>query len=247
MNETAARSSLDWLVVGGGLHGVHLATRLIGEAEVDPTRLRILDPEEDLLGRWRALTAVTGMSHLRSPGVHHLDLEPFSLIHLAGNRRCRTRGLLRTRYECPALDLFNVHCDGVLERFGLRQLHLRDSAAHIEPGPSSVRVTTGAGELLETRRVILAIGQDALPTWPTWAPRDEPRIRHIFDRLPGCPSSTCGGGARRILVVGGGISAAQVALRLVGGGHAVTLLMRHALRIHRFDSDPGWLGPRLMP
>ena len=45
-------------------------------------------------------------------------------------------------------------------------------------------------------------------------------------------------------MVGGGISAGQVALRLVTEGHRVSLASRHALRTHQFDSDPGWLGPR---
>ena len=46
------------------------------------------------------------------------------------------------------------------------------------------------------------------------------------------------------MVVGGGISAGHVALRLLDAGHRVHLLSRHALRTHRFDSDPGWLGPK---
>ena len=47
-------------------------------------------------------------------------------------------------------------------------------------------------------------------------------------------------------MVGGGISAAQVALRLVGEGQEVHLISRHPLRKHQFDSDPGWLGPKYM-
>jgi hypothetical protein len=46
------------------------------------------------------------------------------------------------------------------------------------------------------------------------------------------------------VVVGGGISAGHVALRLLGEGHHVHLVSRHALRQHQFDSDPGWLGPK---
>ena len=84
-------SSVDWLIVGGGIHGVHVAARLIGEGGLDASQVRILDPGEDLLERWCRCTEATGMSHLRSPGVHHLDLEPFSLVHFAGSRRNRRR------------------------------------------------------------------------------------------------------------------------------------------------------------
>jgi cation diffusion facilitator CzcD-associated flavoprotein CzcO len=45
--------SIEWLIIGGGIHGVHLAARLIGEAGVAPDQLRIVDPADRLLARWR--------------------------------------------------------------------------------------------------------------------------------------------------------------------------------------------------
>jgi len=36
--------SLDYLIVGAGLHGVHLALALLGGAKVERERLRLLDP-----------------------------------------------------------------------------------------------------------------------------------------------------------------------------------------------------------
>ena len=234
--------TLQWLIVGGGIHGVHLAARLIGDGGVDGSQIRILDPGPDLLCRWRSLTQVTGMSHLRSPGVHHLDLEPFSLTRFAGSRRHRRPGLLRAPYDRPALHLFDTHCEQVMERFGLRDLHLRGAAERCEPGPDGVRVFTSEGRRIEAVRVVLAIGASGQPAWPDWAPKGERRVQHIFD--PGLvwlrPEENC-------LVVGGGITAVQVALRLVREGRKVHLLTRHPLRVHAFDSDPGWLGPKLMP
>ena len=35
---------LDWLIVGGGIHGVHLAVKLLAEGGVSASRLRIVDP-----------------------------------------------------------------------------------------------------------------------------------------------------------------------------------------------------------
>ena len=69
--------SIDWLIIGGGIHGVHIAARLLGETDINPEQIRIVDPGERLLERWQTSTATTGMSHLRSPSVHHL-----SLIHI---------------------------------------------------------------------------------------------------------------------------------------------------------------------
>ena len=36
--------ALDWLIIGGGIHGMHIAARLLGESGVAPERLRIVDP-----------------------------------------------------------------------------------------------------------------------------------------------------------------------------------------------------------
>ena len=237
---------LDWLIIGGGVHGVHLAVRLLGETGVDASRLAILDPAERLLDRWRTFTAATGMTHLRSAGVHHLDIEPGSLKRMAGSRRLRPIGLLRGRYDRPALDLFNAHCDRVIERFGLASRHLRGLAERLQPKRGHVHVTLRDGRQIEAKRVVLAIGAGCQPEWPAWAPRDSHRIQHIFSGNED-GSTTRLGSVARLIVVGGGISAAQVALRHVDAGRSVTLVSRHRFRVHHFDSDPGWLGPKLMP
>ncbi|MEM9291689.1 MAG: FAD/NAD(P)-binding protein [Acidobacteriota bacterium] len=262
-------NSIDWLIIGGGIHGVHLAARLVGEAKIDSARLKILDPGPRLLHHWRTFSAATGMTHLRSPVVQHLDLEPFSLRRYAGTRRDRAPGVLKGQYDRPSLGIFNAHCDSVIERFGLAGRHLRDQALHIDPSTDGVRVRTCSGESLEAERVLLAIGTSHQPEWPEWAPRNEPRIQHVFDseqletkllgpklnptmgptqgRVQGPAQGPIQDKVKRLLVVGGGISAAQVALRLVAEGHLVDLVSRHPFRVHEFDSSPGWLGPKLMP
>lgn len=235
---------LDWLLIGGGIHGVHIAARLIGEAGADPGRLRILDPGAGLLSRWRACTAATGMSHLRSPSVHHLDLDPRSLDRFAGEPGGSGPGLFAPPYKRPSLRLFNDHCDHVIATFGLAPLQVRARARRIAPSGDHVRVETSAGDELRAARVVLAIGTGDQLQRPPWAPAGaDPRIRHIFDpdfRLD--EDMRC----KEVVVVGGGISAAQVALWLGGGPGRVHMVSRHAPREHQFDSDPGWLGPKLM-
>ncbi len=239
--------ALDWLIVGGGLHGVHLAACLIGRGGVPRERLRILDPGAALLERWRECTAITGMSHLRSPSVHHLDLHPWSLQNFAGKRKNRPAGLFAFPYDRPALSLFDAHCDQVLDEYGLRALHLRDRAVscELDCDREGAVVRTAGGAELVAREVVLAIGASDQPHWPAWAPRALPRVQHVFEAgFSGWPEVDA---PREVVaVVGGGISAAQVALRLAAEGHAVHLVARHALREHQFDSDPGWVGPKLM-
>ena len=77
---------------------------------------------------------------------------------------------------------------------------------------------------------------------------DEPdqggaQVQHIFDE--GFLRQPLARG-EQALVVGGGISAQQTALALATdapGG--VSLLSRHGFRLHDFDIDSGWMGPRL--
>ncbi|MEO1368384.1 MAG: FAD/NAD(P)-binding protein, partial [Acidobacteriota bacterium] len=147
---------LDVVIIGGGIHGVHLAARFVGEVGLVPERLVIVDPGPSLLERWRTFTAVTGMIHLRSPGVHNIDVEPFSLIKDAGRRSRRPRGVLFPPYDLPALDFFNQHCLGVIERHGLADRHLRGLAVEITPQSDHVRVGLDDGRSLEARRVVLA-------------------------------------------------------------------------------------------
>ncbi|MEM6704397.1 MAG: FAD/NAD(P)-binding protein [Acidobacteriota bacterium] len=233
---------LDWLIVGGGIHGVHIAARLIADAGVDRKALRIVDPGQRLLSRWRTCTAVTGMKHLRSPVVHHIDLEPWALENFAGDHGGRALGLFAAPYDRPALDLFNDHCDHVVETFGLADLHIRDRATTCSVDCDQVTVQLASGQAVTARNIVLALGAGERPEWPDWAPREDERIAHVFDpdfdRWPDSPET--------VAVVGGGISAGQVALRLLDEGHRAHLVSRHPLRRHQFDSDPGWLGPKFM-
>ncbi len=235
--------TLDWLIIGGGIHGVHIAARLIGEAGVAPDRLRIVDPADRLLARWRTSTATTGMTHLRSPSDHHVDLNPRSLQRFAFEWKSQQPELFARPYNRPALDLFNAHCDHVVEAFGLAERHIKDRAASCVIDGDGVAVClSGEGEL-EAHNVVLAIGATEQPEWPEWAPRSHERVHHIFESgFDGWPPLA----PETIAVVGGGLSAVQVALRLDNEGHQVHLISRHALRQYQFDSDHGWLEPKLM-
>ena len=232
---------LDWLVIGGGPHGVHAAARLIGEAGVCPDRVRILDDEDQLLARWRRCARNTGMRYLRSPAVHHLDLSSSSLQHFVKAKKGSRFPRPFTRpYSRPSLEVFDRHSDEVIARFGLEALHVRGRATSLAITEDSVRVGVMAAPdaenppEIEARQVILALGAPSEPAWPSWA-RDlrekagesgtPPPIDHIFD--PGFQLDEEFEG-EEVAVVGAGISGVQVAVRLARAGRRVVLLSRHA-------------------
>ncbi|MFM2153909.1 MAG: hypothetical protein RL199_2344 [Pseudomonadota bacterium] len=231
----------DWLIVGGGVHGPHLSLVL---QRSGAGSVRVLDPHEEPLAVFWRVTSATGMEFLRSPDVHHLDLPPHALKAFAKTGRGRRLARFLAPYARPGLALFRAHVDAHVADQGLDRLRLRGSACGLARIEGGWRVETRSHGELEARRLVLALGLSESPSVPEWAEEGCQRgfARHLFD--PAFDRGAYVG--QRVAVVGGGISAAQVACRLASEGATVTLLTRHAPRLHRFDSDPVWLGPTAM-
>lgn len=232
-----------WIIVGGGIHGCHLAVRLLSELRLPREQLTIIDPRPNLLAAWKSRTAATGMEFLRSPAVHHIDQDASALRRFS--RRFRRSGaqLFTPPYERPSLELFNAHSDAVIERYRLEDLHLKAMVRCMDLTARGVEVVTECGKRMTADRAILALGAPADLAWPDGLPRDDERIGHVFDGGRAWPEV---GQELEVAVLGGGLTAAQVAMRLVKEGHRARIVARHALREHQFDSDPGWLGPKYM-
>lgn len=235
---------LDWLIIGGGVHGTHISRVLTQRGGVAPDRLRVLDPHAEPLARWHACVHNTGMTFLRSPAAHNIDVQPADLHHFA---EYEVKDARYTRpYHRPSTELFRQHCDAVIDRGGLGALRITGTAHRLTCGPAAMRVETDCGEI-ETRRVVLALGASEAPSWPDWARslrRVAPVIDHVFD-----PHYTRDMRVtwQHLVVIGGGITAAQTAITMARARPGtVTLLTRHAARVAQFDSDICWIGERCL-
>ena len=237
---------LEWLIVGGGVHGTHLSLHLTRGLGIPRDRVRVLDPHPSPLARWDACTDNAGMAFLRSPYVHQIDLPAYSLMHFAKSRRGRALRRFIEPYFRPSTALFRAHAGHVIEKNRLAEMRVLGSARGLARCSGGVRVETERGSL-ESRRVLLAISAGDMPLWPAWA-RELSEvgapIEHVFApsfsraRIPAFS---------RAIVVGGGITGAQLAVALAERAPgAVTLLSPHAPRVHQFDSDPGWIGPKYL-
>lgn len=226
----------EWLIVGAGLHGAHIAIRLL-EGGVPPSDIVLLD-SRPLFHRWRERTSRLQMSHLRSPSVHHIGAAPFDLEQFAGKRRRRSHGF-RGPYSRPALSLFDAHCDRVASDYALHAMLYRAHATGCEIESSRVTVHCACGASVRTKKAVLAIGVTA-PARPDGVCS---HARHVFDeRSVELPERS----AEPVVVLGAGVTGAQLALALVARGNRVELVSRHALRVASFDSDPCWIGPSCM-
>lgn len=237
---------LEWLIIGGGIHGTYLSYVLTHVAGVSASRLRVLDPYATPLALWEQFTTNVGMEFLRSPVVHNLDPDPQALVKFAHTAAGLPHARFTEPYRRPALDLFRAHTQHLIEHQRLRELRVQGRARRLQRYADGFRVETADGDLT-ARRVLLALGVTEQPYWPEWAQTLRATgapITHIFDiacRRSELPTS------QQTVVIGGGISAAQTALALAHQAPGqVTLVMRHPLRVHQFDSDPGWLGPKYL-
>ncbi len=230
---------LDWLIIGGGIHGVHLAFALT-QYGVPRDRLRVVDPHPRLLMRWQHVTTNTGMTFLRSPLVHHLHTDPRALSVFGRIHEQAPYTRFIPTYSRPSLELFNRHCAYLIDKYQLDTLHIQALAQRIEQISGGWRVHTDQGSI-DTRRVIVAIGMDhtllAYPDWAQRLQRDNQAVNHLFE--PGFHLSDVPHG-EEIAVIGGGISAAQASTALAGRDSHVWMISRHMSRIHDFDSDPCW-------
>ena len=237
---------LDWLILGGGIHGTHLSLLLTREGGCRPDSVRVLDPHPVPLAAWTQRALNVGMRYLRSPGPYHLDTDPMALQYFLPEVPDLRQNAFLEPYRRPSLALFSAHAGRVIEAHGLQGLRLRGTAQGLRIKPGHVEVETRTG-VVAARRVVLATGGCEACVWPDWARKLRAAglpVRHVFEpgfRRENVPAW------RQLVVVGGGISAHQLALALARrqpGG--VTLVLRHAPRVHLLDSDPGWSTPRLL-
>jgi hypothetical protein len=234
---------LEWLIIGAGVHGVHLGVHLRARG-VPADALCLLDPAPRPLAAWERRAAATGMRYLRSPMVHHLDVDPFALVRFA--QGWRGAAPFSPPYDRPAVALFSAHNAALIGAHGLESAHsqARARAARRVPGGWSVETDRGA---LTARRLVLAMGGHDRLAVPGWAGRlvaGGADVRHVFDEGYQHPAPSAD--PRPWIVLGGGLSAVQTALQLRARGLRTVLLSRHALRERQFDSDPGWMGPRFL-
>jgi hypothetical protein len=91
---------LEWLIIGGGIQGTYLSHLFTNHLGISRKHLRVLDPYGEPLAVWRHPTANCGISHLRSPATHNIDLGIMSL-----HRFIRSRGgPQRATLSSPIID-----------------------------------------------------------------------------------------------------------------------------------------------
>lgn len=223
------------VIVGGGLHGIHVAARLLEETEIEHRQLRIVDFNRELAVNFRKKATQCGMMSMRSSYLDHVGVHPFELEMFAAQQN-RTDELFET-YDYPhrpSLSLFLDHVDYVIDTYDLDDLHIRARVTGLNETEDGVAIETDDG-IINAYRCVLAIGHGNRYTRPSWtAALDESTVDHVWDTSFGLDDYG------QTIVIGGGVTAAQTALALSDRGNDVTLLTRSGLTERTIEGDQKW-------
>lgn len=258
-----AHRNIPITIIGGGIHGVSIALRLLREMPTAAKQLAIVDRHPQPLTQWRDKTKRQGMTFLRSPAVHHISADALGIVEYA-ERHNRTSELAPP-YAQPSTQLFWDFCTDTLSSVGAgfpcpmdSQIHPTHHSIYYQFEVAKLRWDKGAGEFpfrlistnkegFRSRCVILAIGADDCtyvpPAFTKWQRQFPDKVIHASQFSVLAMEETP---PAQIVIVGGGLTAGTLAKSISEHGHTVALIARNQLRTEQFDFPPVWLGPKAL-
>ena len=252
-----AHRNIPITIIGGGIHGVSIAIRLLREVPTAANRLAIVDRHPLPLTQWQRKTERQGMTFLRSPAVHHITPDALGIVEYA-ERHNRTDELAPP-YSQPSTRLFRDFCADTLSSVRAGSLCPPKHNIYHQFEVAKLRWDKGAGKfpfrLISTNNtgfrsscVILAIGADDCayvpPAFMQWQRQYPETVLHASQFTVGSEGKQDSG--IKIVIVGGGLTAGTLARSLSERGHHVVLIARKALKTEQFDFPPIWLGPKAL-
>lgn len=154
-------------VVGFGPHGVAAAAALAARG----ARVIVVDPAEAPLAAWSRRAAGIGMDRMRSPWVHHVEVDPMALIRFGGADPPWAG-------STPSVADFEAHAVSVAALCPLQHIRDRVIGLHRDDGPVAVigsgyTATTAARALLRAGCTVdlfapsglYAVPDDVDPGW----------------------------------------------------------------------------------
>ncbi|MBS3940032.1 MAG: SidA/IucD/PvdA family monooxygenase [Actinobacteria bacterium] len=223
------------LLIGGGPAALAAAVALRCHG-VDAS-LEVVDPAGEWLAAWRRRFAHQDIACLRSPAVHHPHPDPFALLGHEGRDGLVPSG----GTYLPTTARFLRFVDHLVAVHGLGEVVVPTTATDLViDDRGSAEVTLADGTRRRPDHVVMCTNTRR-QTWPA-ALRplcgdavvqhsETADVREVHD-------------GERVLVVGGGLSAAHLAIGAARRGALVTMVTRRRILTRRFDVHPSWLGPK---
>lgn len=223
------------VIIGGGIQGMTIALKLLDDNKLTINDLTIIDPNP-YIKRWETITQRIGMDYLRSPLVHHVHPKPMHLKQYA-KEEDYAQGF-SGYYQKPQLEMFNNHIKDQIKAYNLDDCYIKDQAITLKKN-NDLFTVIGKKNHYITDCVIIATGINHLHSVPKFMENVSAKnFSHVFEQNAAIDADTD-------VIIGGGITAFHLARKL-SRNNRVTLIMRHNIRCHELDADPGWLGPKQM-
>ncbi|KAI1002813.1 hypothetical protein K3495_g5387 [Podosphaera aphanis] len=152
----------------------------------------------------------------------------------------------RDDYFRPSQSLFKAYCEEIVNRYDLSNIieKSRVNSISFDSTQDIFTLQTSTGTK-KCRIVILAIGSDLKPSLPPNCPfTDSKNVVHILDsNVESLPTELFERPRNSLLIVGGGLTSAQIAkLAADRGVSKIYLTHRGALKTKHFDVDLHWLA-----
>lgn len=229
-----------------------------GVGGIRTPRVCVVDPEP-WLSTWRQRFRHVGIEWLRSPTIAHCDtFDASAMLAFAGTNN-RTNELLDSgcvdkklmllaeasngSWHLPSNQLFLDHCDDLVSR--LPHEFVKGRANSVQSKNGEFTVGLDDGRELRSATVVLALGVPGPPVIPASIAHLPSHLMFHSDDQSGKRLKELGkGAAKRILVLGGGLTAVQVALLGVRKNCEVTLCSRRPITSRHFDIHKGWFDRR---
>ena len=210
-----AHRNINITIIGGGIHGISIAIRLLREVPTAARYLAIVDRYPHPLTQWRHKTERQGMTFLRSPVVHHITPDALGIVEYA-ERHNRTPELVPP-YSQPSTQLFWDFCGDMLTELAQYRVYHQFEVTKLRwdkgAGKFPFRLISKDGDGFRSRCVILAIGADDCPYVPPefvqWQNQHPDRILHASEF--NIEDQDRQDGEESFVIVGGGLTAGTLA------------------------------------
>ena len=222
-----------------------------------PIRVCVVDPAGAFLADWRGRFDALDIGFLRSPAWAHPDFySPNALCEYAWRKgrdaELRTLDLSGSSlkhlvelnaglFRLPGATLYEDFCADLAKT--LPHDMVRGVASKITKASNVYDVAITQQPSVRAKSVVFALGAAMTPRAPPEFPLDHPLVTHTNDwRSLGKLAFARGD---TVLVIGGGLSAAQAALRAARrGAGRVVACSRRPLSERHYDLDLEWMNPR---
>lgn len=246
------------VLIGNGPEALVAAAQLQGSRDWDVVRVT---DQDSWLQEWKEMEERRGTEFLRAPDVHHPHQNRMALRNFAKKSKREGEKIISAAKmgPLPSLKLYTDFAQEKVVRelktslvqvnekevVDIEKLTPAECKVLAVPDGTCCKVSFASGDVVYSKAVMYCKSPRVkqLPEWAVAAEKKAPDGVIMHSQDLDVRNSDCKG--KRVVVVGGGMTAAQLAWFAAKHGAKVTMLTRHRMKKQEMDVDLGWQGMKL--